>query len=63
MKLKTLIHCSILLALMFFLNSCSSGPRLDSIDIEKEFDNGKSLFLKKKYSIAQEKFNKVNEVL
>ena len=38
---------SILFALMFFLNSCSSGPSLDSIDFEKEFDNGKSLFLKK----------------
>ena len=59
MKLKTLIHNSILFALMFFLNSCSSGPTLDSIDYEKEFDVGKSLFLKKKYSRAQEKFNKV----
>ncbi|GIR23481.1 hypothetical protein CM15mP37_09860 [bacterium] len=59
MKLKTLIHNSILFALMFFLSSCSSGPSLDSIDFEKEFDNGKSLFLKKKYSRAQEKFNKV----
>ena len=38
MKLKTLIHNSILFALMFFLNSCSSGPSLDSIDFEKEFD-------------------------
>ena len=32
---------------------------LDSIDFKKEFDNGKSLFLKKKYSRAQENFNKV----
>ena len=38
MKPKTFNHNTILFALMFFLNSCSSGPSLDSIDYEKEFD-------------------------
>ena len=47
MKLKTLIHNAILFALMFFLSSCSSGPSLDSIDFEKEFDNGKKFIFKK----------------
>ena len=44
MKLKTLIHNSILFALMFFLSSCSSGPSLDSIDFEKDLNVAKCLF-------------------
>ena len=59
MKSKTFISNTILIILMFFLNSCSNGPSIDNIDYKKEFDDGKSSFLKKKYASAQEKFNKV----
>ena len=46
-------------AICFLAISCSNGPSIGEIDYEDEYSTGKELFLKKKYSRAQENFNRV----